>query len=692
MDLRINQLFRDTESNSLYRVIHSNLEEDEVFLIDIEKKHLSPKQASYADCLRRIITKKLEKVNEDPYSFLSALREEEISEKAKTIRDDRYKLIFDLINDLPSSLSKKTRTAHIEDLLKREPGISKQSINLYFFQYLKRGQIKGALLPDYFKSGGKGKIRNTKKVTGAKQKKVLSRDQTPITEKLRSLCKKFYQRYCLKKGFSHKKAYSLLIDKEFSYLNSQKRKVLKKRRISLDQFIYHGKKSFTSTEKMLQKEGEKKFNLNYRPLTKQSETDVSHIGRFYQIDATQLDMYVVSEIDPTKVIGRPTFIAVIDVFSRCFVGYYLGIQSASYETTIMALYDAISNGPESSNLVTGKGLPEEVIVDRGEVLNNKSQTLITSLNLTIFHTPSYRPDLKGIVERKFRYINEEILTSFKGFGAILPDFRQRGAKDYRLEAKLTISEVRQFLDDLMLKLNKNQKLPEDYSFSPDFFIHKVAPYPLSIWSYAQEYGKSRLREISDANLIPGLLPIERASITGMGVKFKGFYFSCPDTELKEIQTNVRRNHKSVKVKVHYDRRSNEAIYLRMPGSQRILLCPRTSQTKVAHVSFDEFELIKANHFTETETKEEEILEFEIERNKKTEVIKKIAAERDKVLKRINPESNTSKLKNIRDRKSEEIKRVQPKESFILPKQMTPEEKVEDEALNLVNELLKKNNQ
>ena len=55
-----------------------------------------------------------------------------------------------------------------------------------------------------------------------------------------------------------------------------------------------------------------------KPLLTEGGSPVT--GALYQIDATIADVYLVSRLNRLHVIGRPTIVVIIDVFSRMIVG------------------------------------------------------------------------------------------------------------------------------------------------------------------------------------------------------------------------------------------------------------------------------------------------------------------------------------------------------------------------------------
>lgn len=70
--------------------------------------------------------------------------------------------------------------------------------------------------------------------------------------------------------------------------------------------------------------GAKRYDKDMRGLLGTSNAQVIGPGSRYQIDATISDVYLVSRLDPSLIIGRPVVYVVIDVFSRLITGIYIG--------------------------------------------------------------------------------------------------------------------------------------------------------------------------------------------------------------------------------------------------------------------------------------------------------------------------------------------------------------------------------
>ena len=85
-------------------------------------------------------------------------------------------------------------------------------------------------------------------------------------------------------------------------------------------------------------------------------------------------------------------------------------------------------------------LPGLMLTDMGTEYTSENFGQITELGVTIQNLPAYRPELKGQVEKFFDLIQSEYKKHLKGRGVIEPDYRERGAHDYRKDACLTMRD------------------------------------------------------------------------------------------------------------------------------------------------------------------------------------------------------------------------------------------------------------
>ncbi|MUG91690.1 DDE-type integrase/transposase/recombinase [Scytonema sp. UIC 10036] len=233
---------------------------------------------------------------------------------------------------------------------------------------------------------------------------------------------------------------------------------------SFDQFKYWYEKDYDINKKLIAREGQIKYNLVHRAVLGNSTQMAFGPGALFQIDCTIADLYLVSKINRNWIIGRPTLYLVIDVFSRLIVGFAVTLEPPSWLGAMLALENTITDKVEfcknwgieiTEYEWPSHHLPAEIIADRGEFKSYKANNLSDSLGIEINNTPPYRADFKGIIERSFRYFNDEIIHWLPGSVKHLPS---RGERDYRLDGVLTTDAFRKLMILFILDHNNENLL------------------------------------------------------------------------------------------------------------------------------------------------------------------------------------------------------------------------------------------
>ncbi|EFI66354.1 HMG-I and HMG-Y, DNA-binding domain-containing protein, partial [Lysinibacillus fusiformis ZC1] len=116
-------------------------------------------------------------------------------------------------------------------------------------------------------------------------------------------------------------------------------------------------------------------------------------------------------------------------------------------------------------------------------------------------------------------------------GYIDVDFQERGAKDYRLDAKLTLREFTQILIKQILQYNTRHYL-NSYVRDKDVVADEVLPIPLELWNWGIQNRTGKLRVFPEDLVKIQLLPRGTATVNHKGIQFKGISYSC-DKALKE---------------------------------------------------------------------------------------------------------------------------------------------------------------
>lgn len=346
---------------------------------------------------------------------------------------------------------------------------------------------------------------------------------------------------------------------------------------SLGQFKYWFYKNRNYKKEISTRYGSNRYEQRHRKIVGNTLMDVSGPGSLYQIDATVADVYVVSEFNRNWIIGRPVLYMVLDSFSRMIVGFYVGLEGPSYIGAAMALASVVKDKLElckeygveiNEEEWPVRNLPDNIIADRGEMEGKNIESLIENLGVGVKVTPPFRADWKGCVEQNFRLIN--LRTKPLLPGKVDSTFRERGDKDYRLDAKLTIKEFIQIIIKTILYHNNHNVLKE-YDRNKYQIDDDVKPIPIQLWNWGIENMSGRLKSFPEDIVLLNLMPSADAVFTSKGLKFKGMYYSSKRL-IEEGLFEKARNNGRWKVKVCYDPRNLNNIYIKSKNGREFDKC------------------------------------------------------------------------------------------------------------------------
>ncbi|MCP9496560.1 MAG: transposase family protein [Pyrinomonadaceae bacterium MAG19_C2-C3] len=528
--------------------------------------------------------------------------EADIDAKHRAYRDTAWNLIAPLVSDESAAL--QLFSSQHGSLIKRrcdETGRSKRLAYKYLRQYWQAGQTKNALLPAFDKCGGHGQRRLATTPQSPKLGRPSTRSRhtgqqlgiriTPeIERKFERGIKRFYE---TQDGHSLRDAYDLTQEAFFhdgyAMVDGTPVPTLPpaEMRPSFEQFRYWYENHYRERRRERKaRHGEQDYNLTGRELLGDSTQMAQGPGTLYQIDATIGDVYLVSSLDRSRIIGRPVIYACVDVFSRMITGIAVTLEGPSWLGAMLALDNVIE---EKVAFCAGYGieisegdwpchhLPEAILADRGEFEGTAADSLVGALGIRVHNTPPHRADLKGIVERHFRLANEKFIHFMPGAVA-RP--RLRGEADYRLDAVLTLNEFQKLLICYVLDHNAHHYLSE-YRKDEFMIADHVESYPLALWEWGVRNCSGHLRTLPQEIVRLNLLPRKTVSATASGIHFEGaLYYTC-ELALREGWFAQARSRHTRKVEVSFDPRTLDRIYLRLDGGKRLEPChltPAASKT------------------------------------------------------------------------------------------------------------------
>ncbi|MGV0107457.1 Integrase catalytic domain-containing protein [Nostoc sp. DSM 114160] len=146
--------------------------------------------------------------------------------------------------------------------------------------------------------------------------------------------------------------------------------------------------------------------------------EITHSNQIWQIDHTRLDILLVDE-KFRKVIGRAYITLVMDSYSGCVTGFYLGFEPAGSHEVALALRHAILPKHYATEYELQEkweicGIPEYVVTDRAKEFKSEHLKQI-SLELDFKRRLRAFPQAGGLIESIFDKINKEILSLYGGY-------------------------------------------------------------------------------------------------------------------------------------------------------------------------------------------------------------------------------------------------------------------------------------
>lgn len=603
----------DTETAKIERVIFIDESGKDIASIDVDDKNSKPVWYKYEDIIVALHNGEAGLLSEDhraPLTLTSDDLQKARYRNIKRIRDNRGEVLEPLISGENEfkMLFPKERAALIAERTKVkfahgkngvEITYSRKSIYKFYYLWLCGGKTMNALLGRYLDSGAPGKDRVQKENKLGRPSKISNITEQPTGVVLTStwlniIC------FGVLLFFNNKSirgADKKLKGIKTAYRNTlghfcPKGKVRNKEGVweiqipdytkgevfSPRQFEYQVlKKVESNLQDFFRKRfGERKYKLRFRGLSGNSTREAPYPGALYQIDATIADIYLVSRLNRKHVIGRPTIVVIIDVFSRMIVGISVRFEREGWNVINLAL----KNATEDKVLFCKKygihiskdewpvlGLCDAITGDRGPMLGYNADNLVAGLKIRVSNLPPYRADWKGIIEQIFRLLNIRIIDQLPG--ALNPE-KERGDRDVRLDAVLDINQFTAILIKAILYHN-NHHYMDWYGFDKDMIASNLKPIPrnLFVWGQNNRSGKPRYRDSESIRI--HLLPGSEATVTPRGIRFKGEFYTCEKAE-EENWRFIARNKGTWKEIIAHDPRIPEIIYLRPKDGSPSIPC------------------------------------------------------------------------------------------------------------------------
>lgn len=422
--------------------------------------------------------------------WLVPLMDAGLPDSHKERRDRAWELILPLALNLPDIFKPRVRGEAVAALVDAGKA-TKQTVYRLLRRYWQRGMVPNAFLPDYTRSGARGRDKNispNRRRSGAEGNTYSAIIDADTRQLFLSSIMAFKRNKRLDLRACHEKIvkdhYSERVLNErtgrFEYVARPPYPTLRQFRYwyEKDNDIFHNER-IRRTPRV--------YDKDMRAILGSSTAETVGPGFRYQIDATIGDVYLVSRFDPNKIVGRPVVYIVIDVFSRMIAGLYIGLEGPSWVGAMMALANAAESkvgycrrfGIEIEEADWPcDAMPDRLLGDRGEMAGGMVETLIKTLRVNAENAAPYRADWKGIVEQRFNMIPAKFKAYVPGY--VAPDFGERGARDYRLDGKLDLDDFTEIFIRCVLYYNNHHVL-KDYRRAPEMIADEAPPVPIELW-------------------------------------------------------------------------------------------------------------------------------------------------------------------------------------------------------------------
>lgn len=374
-----------------------------------------------------------------------------------------------------------------------EMGVSKQTIRNYLWIYLVYQDI-AALAP---------------------KQEQKDRPLTQDEKNMRWALNKFF--YTRHKN-SLNTAYTLMLKEKYCDSSG----VLLPEYPSINQFRYFYRKYNKMQNYYISREGLKKYQRDHRPLLGDGVQEFAPSIGVGMLDATICDIYLVD--DAGNLIGRPILTVCVDAYSSLCCGYSLSWEGGVYSLRSL-MVNVIADKVEwckrfgisiQSEDWNCNQLPATLVTDMGTEYQSDTFGQLAELGVTVVNLPPYRPELKGGVEKFFDLVQSIYKKHLKGKGVIETDFQERGAKDYRKEACLTMGDFEKIILHCILYYN-SKRIIENFPFSKEMLADNIKPYASCIWNWSQARSESNLISVGYDALVLTLLPRTTGKFSRMGL-------------------------------------------------------------------------------------------------------------------------------------------------------------------------------
>lgn len=572
-----------------------------LLVMEVAPKQPFPKQLSILEGWLQAGTARKTQLKPPAYMLRT-----ELPDAAKASRDGNWERIAPLV--ATGAIYEPEAMGGMVSKRAAELGIPRKSLYRILYRFWMNGQVRDALLPNYEQSGAPGRVKQFAegKRNGRRSPLLTHAPETPpqaLTEADKS---------CIKLGYALYKnnAVESIAD---AYIKTLRRFYATERKIAgvsnddielrplhelptLRQFTYWGQKAFDELDVLRGRKGETKWNKDHRALVGRVGDGVRGPCHRFEIDATIADIYLVSRYNRNWIIGRPVVYVVVDVFTALIVGVYVGLDGPSWSGARQALFNATM---DKVAFCAGYGLtinPEdwpshylaqEVMCDRGEMIGQGAEdAMVSGLGVTLAIAPPFRPDWKSIVESRFRVLNRTSQVHWTP-GAVRQRNKERGERDYRLDATLDLAEFTHIILASIIHYNHHHRQSDRLS-SDMIAAGVVNATPIELWNWGFASGIAEPKNPPVEAVYRHLLTTGQGTVQAGGIHFKGMFYVCERAKVERWFARARKNGRS-DISLWYDPNTTTNVWVHSADGSFETCYLRKSESRYVGRRFEEVE-------------------------------------------------------------------------------------------------------
>jgi|GEM_PF-4506048 len=476
----------------------------------------------------------------DPYAYVYLPQQPPLHHRRR--RDRAWAAIRPIVEGRGDEIfSPNVRTPLIADAARRA-GVDIRVIHTWLRYYWQGGQSRNALLPQFAHCGAPDRRRTAGQDApkrGRPRRDAAARGGgINVTALVEERFEAVLRRYYMKEHLSLRVTYDRLIEKWYATEEPNSDGYLVYTpvvaRPTYKQLCAYARwrRAQDPAGAVIGREGERAYNLRYRPVTGRGRRGVFGPGSYFQVDATVFNVHLVNGITGEKLIGKATVYFIVDVFSGLIAGVAVTLEPPSWAGVMLALENMTLNKvalcreyrvPCPLDAWPARHIPKVFVADKGELLQRGAAHMIKTLNIRLTNTPSYRPDLKPFVEARFHALKKQLAERLPGHTRSHGQ-PERGERDPRRDAILTPYELRRLVFSYVVEFNTTHPLDPE-SLDQETRVAVPAPTPAKVWAWGVVH-RGGLGTMDQDTMRRNLLRRGVATSHGDGLHYDGKRYTC----------------------------------------------------------------------------------------------------------------------------------------------------------------------